>query len=257
MSTSGVGGAVLAAARIAGIGALAARTVWLAGGASRAGDRREVRHARAALFSRAVRRALAIHGVECRTAGPLPDGPALIAANHVSYLDPLVVAAQVPCVPVSKADLARWPVFGAVARRTGVLFVERSRSQSRLRVMREVELALEDGALVLNFPEGTTSDGSTVLPFRRGMFGIVHRMGVPVVPVAISYDPPGLAWIGDDTFAPHYLRLAALRRPSARLTFGAPLLPRAYTTAAQLADATHARTRALLEDRPEWLRMTP
>jgi 1-acyl-sn-glycerol-3-phosphate acyltransferase len=256
-TTPWIGSALRAARRIAGVGALAAKAAAVAGAAARAGDRRAVRHARAELFSRTARRALAIHGVDCRAAGPLPRCPALLVANHVSYLDPLVVASQVPCVPVSKADLASWPVFGTVARRTGVIFVERTNSRSRLRVMREVELALQDGALVLNFPEGTTTDGSTVLPFRRGMFSVAHRLGVPVVPVAISYDSPDLAWTGDATFVPSYLRLAAMRQPLVHLAFGDPLPSRGYATAGALAEAAHARTLALLEERPACLRMTP
>jgi lyso-ornithine lipid O-acyltransferase len=134
-----------------------------------------------------------------------------------------------------------------------VLFVERRSSPSRLAVLHEVERALGDGARVLNFPEGTTSDGATVLRFRKGMFGAAQRAGVPVVPVALAYAPRSLAWVGDATFVPHYLRLAALARPAVTVAFGEPLSSRSYATAEALAEAARDRIVALRDDRPERL----
>ena len=248
-------GAARAAARVARIGALAAETLVRAGRLD--GDDPAALGRRTALFATSSRRALAVHGVELRVDGAAPpDGPALVVSNHLSYLDPLVVATAVPCVPVSKAELAAWPVFGAVARGTGVLFVTRDSTTSRKRVMESAEAALAAGARVLNFPEGTTSDGAGVLPFRRGLFAVAQRLGVPVLPLALAYDPPGLAWIGDATFVPHYLRFAALARPAATITLGAPLPSRAYPDPQALADAARARVAGLLTEKQEWLRKT-
>jgi 1-acyl-sn-glycerol-3-phosphate acyltransferase len=240
-----IAGTVRATARIARIGALAAGTLVRAGrlGGDGAGPLRR----RAELIAEASRQALAVHGLAIRYAGePPPDGPALVVVNHLSYLDPLVVATAVACVPVSKADLASWPVLGAVARRTGVLFVARDSASSRRRVMDEAEAALAAGARVLNFPEGTTSDGSTVRPFRRGMFAVAQRLGIPVLPVGLVYDPPELAWTGDATFVPHYLRFSALARPSAAVTLGVPIPSRAYPDPQALADAARAQVMGLL-----------
>lgn len=248
--------ALRAAARATALGVIATETLAAAATLG-APPEAELRRARAALFARAARRTLGLHDVRVRAAGPLPEPGALLVANHVSYLDPLAVAAEVPCLPVSKADLAAWPVLGAVARRTGVLFVERGDPASGLRVMRAVRRALEEGLSVLNFPEGTTTAGDGVLAFRRGLFSVAHRAGAPVVPVAIAYDPPDLAWIGEATFVPHYLRLASRAAAEVHVTFGAPLATRAYPDAVALADAAHARVRTLLEDRAAWLRKTP
>jgi lyso-ornithine lipid O-acyltransferase len=246
--------AARAAGRLVQIGALAAETLARASclGEGPAAPRR-----RTELLASASRRALAVHGLTVRLGGgPPPDGPALVVANHLSYLDPLVVASAVSCLPVAKAELASWPVFGAVALRTGVLFVTRGSASSRRLVMESAEAALAAGVRVLNFPEGTTSDGSTVLPFRRGMFAVAQRLGVPVLPVALAYDPPALAWIGDATFVPHYLRLAAMARPEVAVTLGAPIFSRAYPDPQALADAVRDHVLGLRTEQPEWLRKT-
>lgn len=254
--TAAVKAGLRATARVAGLGLTVAEALWRARGAARAGDAAAVRRAQADVLGRAAARTLAVHGVTVRVAGPRPPPGALLVANHVSYLDPLVVAQAVPCLPVSKAEVARWPLVGAVARRAGVLFVERGDEASGLEVMRSVQRALVEGRSILNFPEGTTTAGDAVLPFRRGLFAVARQVVVPVVPVAIAYDPPALAWTGDATFVPHYLRLAASPGAEAHLTFGAPLPARAFPTAGALADAAHARIVAMLEEGPAWLRKT-
>lgn len=210
------------------------------------GDRGALMRERAALLGRASRKVMRIHGIELEVSGPVPQGPAILVANHLSYLDPLVLAALVDAVPISKADLARWPLFGRAARSVGALFVARSEAQSRRAVLREAEQVLRDGGIVLNFPEGTTTDGSVVLPFRKGIFGVAQALGIPVVPAALVCEPPELAWIGDDTFVPHYLRLAALRNARVIVKLGEPLPARAYLTPGELADAARARTISLL-----------
>jgi 1-acyl-sn-glycerol-3-phosphate acyltransferase len=249
--------ALRASARLVRVAGLAAATLARSLGAARAGDRAEELRARAGLLAEAARRALRAHGLSTHATGATPSGPALLVANHLSYLDPLVIAAQVDCVPISKAELAGWPVFGAIARRTGVLFVSRGDPRSRREVMQAAGEVLRAGGKVLNFPEGTTSDGTGVLPFRRGLFAVAHELGVPVVPVALSYAPRELAWLGEATFLPHYLRLAAERAPSATLAFGEPIPPRLHPTAEALATAARDRTISLLEDPERWLKKTP
>lgn len=208
----------------------------------------------AELLARAARRALEIHGLEVHATGPAPRGPALLVSNHLSYLDPVVVLSQIACVPISKAEVAGWPVFGAVARRTGVLFVERSSAGSRLAVMRAAAQVFRAGGVVLNFPEGTTTDGSTVLRFRKGLFEVARALRVPVVPAALRYHPRELAWIGAAAFLPHYLRFACLERCAVEVAFGEPIPAGAYPDTERLAGAARARTLSLLEGRDPWLR---
>jgi 1-acyl-sn-glycerol-3-phosphate acyltransferase len=232
--------------RLAGLGAttLAARSrlARLSNGADRDGARE-----RANVLRDASRRALALHGVELDAQGPLPLGPAVLAANHVSWLDPLVVASLLPCVPISKSEVARWPVVGPFARELGVVFVARGDPGSGVRVLRGAEAALAHGLPVLNFPEGTTTRGDAVLPFRKGLFGVSRTNGVPVVPVALAYDPPDLAWVGEDEFLPHWLRLAGSRRARAFVRLGAPMAADAHESAVALARAARAEVARLLE----------
>jgi len=243
------GGALRATGRLARIAGLAAATL------ARAAPRRKEPVMRGIeLLAGAARRALEIHGLQVDARGTAPRGPALLVSNHLSYLDPVVLLSQAICVPIAKAELASWPVFGAVASRTGVLFVERSSAGSRLAVMRAAERVLRAGSVVLNFPEGTTTDGSSVLRFRKGLFEVARALRVPVVPAALRYSPRDLAWIGGATFLPHYLHFA--RRESCRveLAFGEPIPSHTFTSAEELARAARAVTLSLLEARTAWLR---
>lgn len=208
----------------------------------------ETARERALLLRDAARRVLELHGVRVEAAGPLPLGPAMLVANHVSWLDPLVVAGLLPCAPVSKMEVARWPVVGAIARELGVVFVSRGDARAGAVALRAAGEALARGVNVLNFPEGTTTDGHEVLPFRAGMFGLAVRLGIPVVPLAIRYDPASLAWVADQTFLPHYLAFAARRRARVRVRLGTPVVPRPDERSTELARTTHAAVTRLLAE---------
>jgi lyso-ornithine lipid O-acyltransferase len=180
-----------------------------------------------------------MHGVEVRVTGGPPAGAALFVANHLGYFDPFVIASLAECLSVAKSELRRWPLVGRRMREVGVLFIERGNTMSGARVLREMLRAFRLGASVLNFPEGTTSDGRVVLPFRRGAFGAARIAGVPIVPVRIDYDDARVAWVGDATFLPHYVATMARGRIHADVTFGAPIMP-GCETARTLADRAHA-----------------
>lgn len=179
--------------------------------------------ARARALQRGTTEVCAIHDLAIAVHGKPPGGPCVVVANHVSYLDALVLTSLFPCAPIAKSEVAHWPLIGAAARRLGVTFVNRTSPLSGARALRRAQAALEAGVSVLNFPEGTTSDGSTVLPFRRGIFGLARIVGVPVVPVALRYASPDLAWFGGATFLPHYLRMAARRAPAVHVDIGTPI----------------------------------
>lgn len=234
------------ASRIAGVGLLA-----LATGAKLLARRAFASHegrepTGASILSEGCARALRIHGVELESSGPKPQSPALLAANHVSYLDPIAIAALYPCVPVAKAEVSRWPVFGLVARLAGVHFVDRGSREDRARVVSALAKTLRAGVSALNFPEGTTSDGAGTRPFRARGFEAARLAGVPVVPIAVRLEPSSLAWTGDATFLPHYLQFAAVERPRIRIRAGEPLAP--STEPAELAARCRAVIDRLLEE---------
>jgi 1-acyl-sn-glycerol-3-phosphate acyltransferase len=157
----------------------------------------------------------ALHGVRPSVSGTVPSEPSLLVANHVSYFDPLIIGSVVPCAAIAKREVASWPCIGEICKRLGVLYVERDCASSGAHILRQVVRRLESGVSVLVFPEGTTSCGAAVLPFKRGSFGAAALAGVPIVPVALHYASREAAWVGDATFLPHYLR--AMAKPYTRV----------------------------------------
>ncbi len=172
---------------------------------------------------RTARRILDGHGVTVATLGPTPRGASVLVTNHVSYLDALVVSSLVPCLSIAKSETRGWPLIGPGLEGLGALFVQRGNSHSGAMVLRRALRALRSGSPVLNFPEGTTSDGRSVGPFRRGAFGLARLAGVPVVAARISYDDGRVPWFGGEAFAPHYARLCRIRHLTATVHFAEPI----------------------------------
>ncbi|WP_373044802.1 lysophospholipid acyltransferase family protein [Vulgatibacter sp.] len=204
------------------------------------------RRKRAAALRAVLAELCRIHRIDTVLRGRIPEAPAVLVANHSSYLDPMVLAGLVPAAPIAKREVADWPVIGSGARSLGVLFVDRSDPFSGAAVLREALRCLEAGVHVLCFPEGTTTTGETLLPFHRGLFGAARLAGVPIVPIALGYEDPSLCWVGDDDFLPHYLRTTARHRTGAHVSIGAPIEARACSTAEALAIEAHWRINDLL-----------
>jgi len=155
--------------------------------------------------------------VECRVHGHFAPngGNVLVVANHISWLDIVVLNAACPVRFVAKAELARWPVAGALARAGGTLFIERARRRDTHRVSQTVTEALRAGDIVAVFPEGTTSAGETTLPFKSSLLQSIVDADGDVLPLAIRYgDTAGArsaaaAYVGDDTFMASFWRVCA------------------------------------------------
>jgi 1-acyl-sn-glycerol-3-phosphate acyltransferase len=170
-----------------------------------------------------ARKILSRHGVEVTCSGPLPKGPVVVVANHLTYLDPLVVSSLVPCRSIAKGETRSWPLVGPGMEGLGVIFVRRGDAHSGAIALRRALRVLATGISVLNFPEGTTSDGRSVGSFQRGAFGLAAIARVPIVPARIVYDTDLAPWFGGQTFVPHYAKLARVRRVGARVCFGDPI----------------------------------
>jgi 1-acyl-sn-glycerol-3-phosphate acyltransferase len=178
------------------------------------------------------------NGVVIEVRGPRPPAGAVIVANHVSYVDTLVLPSLLPSTCIAKTEVADWPLIGPMTERLGVLFVDRASVSSGALVLRQAIRALRAGVAVIAFPEGTTSEGTSLLPFKRGIFGVARRLGVPVVAVAVAYDDPNIAWTGQAGFLGHYVRgVAGKPHTRVRLTFSPPIDPRPWPGATALADA--------------------
>lgn len=174
-----------------------------------------------------ARGAVRILGVRVKVSGSPPRPPVLLACNHLGYLDVVVLASRTPGVFVAKSEVAGWPVLGPLVRQMGTIFVERGRRTDLTRVIESMEEAVTNGAGVTFFPEGTSSDGGSVLPFHPSLLEAAARAGFPVFCAGLRYrtrsgDPPAetsVAWWGDMTFAPHFRGLLGLRGIEARVRF--------------------------------------
>jgi 1-acyl-sn-glycerol-3-phosphate acyltransferase len=158
---------------------------------------------------------------------PPAQGPMLLAANHISWLDIVVMLAVCPCRFVSKADIKHWPLIGAMASAGGTLFIERESRRDAMRVVHHMAERLSGGDVLAVFPEGTTSDGVSLLPFHANLFQAAIAVNAPVMPVAISFvdqatGSTSLApcYIGDDTLMQSMWRTLKAQPLSVVLTFG-------------------------------------
>jgi 1-acyl-sn-glycerol-3-phosphate acyltransferase len=151
----------------------------------------------------------------------------LLVSNHLSYIDILVFGSLAPCVFVSKKEVRRWPIYGAMARMAGTIFIDRTRRSDTSRVNCEMLESLTTGTVVVLFPEGTSSEGTDVLPFRPALFEAAVEAQEQVTPAHISYEvcdgnaATDVCYWGTMTFFPHLLRLLSKGRIRAKVSFGA------------------------------------
>ncbi len=146
---------------------------------------------------------LALWGIHLKVLGqPVRTGPALIVANHISWLDILVIHAARYCRFVSKSDIRGWPIIGALATGAGTLYIERSSRRDALRMVHDMADAMQEGNVVAVFPEGTTSDGRTLLPFHANLIQSAIVAEVPVQPMSLRFVD---ARSGEPTLAPCYI----------------------------------------------------
>jgi 1-acyl-sn-glycerol-3-phosphate acyltransferase len=131
---------------------------------------------------------LRIMGVELVVHGTPPaHGPMLVAANHVSWLDILVMNAAHPVRFVSKADVKHWPLLGSLITGAGTLYIERESRRDAMRVVHHVAERLQAHDVIGIFPEGTTGDGQQLLPFHANLFQAAIAAQAPVLPLALAY----------------------------------------------------------------------
>ncbi len=137
-----------------------------------------------------LRSAARIIGAEIRTHGKIPETTVLAVANHISWLDILVIASVLPASFVSKAEVRDWPLFGRLAIRSGTLFIRRGGQNAANQATEQITWYLLRRQNVLMFPEGTTSTGREVKHFHRRLFGAALHAGTPIQPIAIRYPHP-------------------------------------------------------------------
>lgn len=165
--------------------------------------------------------------VRIEVVGTPPRGAVLLVANHLSYLDIPVLGACLDTAFVSKAEIADWPVIGGLARQFDTVFLMRERKRHLPQVNEQIARKLAAGTGIVVFPEGTSTRGDGVLPFRPSLLATAAEVGLDVWTASLSYrtapgDPPAsthVCWWGDAPFVPHAWALAQLERIDALLVF--------------------------------------
>ena len=159
-------------------------------------------------------------GITVSFTGERPRGLFLLVSNHRSYMDIPVLMSAVPALFLAKQEIQSWPLIGKTAEIAKTIFVDRDSRSSRKRALAEIRRTLVAGTPVALFPEGTTTRGPSTLPFRPGSFWLAAELGIPAVPVAVSYADPMNAWIDDDPFVGHFVRQLSARDVDIRVAFG-------------------------------------
>lgn len=207
---------------------------------------------------------LKVLAVRVRVQGKAPAAGHFLVSNHISWLDIPVLAAQADVYFLSKAEVRQWPLIGALAAAAGTLFIRRGGGESKQKA-EEIGGHLRDGRNILVFPEGTTTDGSSVRRFFRQLFAAPVLAEAPLQPIALRYperedarperqdarpDRKGaadrdIAFINDDAFHTHLWRLLLRDEIVADVTFCTPLLPTGQTPDT-LAQQCHTQISATL-----------
>ena len=156
-------------------------------------------------------------------------GPLMLVANHISWLDILVLHAARHCRFVSKSDVRHWPLIGRLATGAGTLYIERESRRDALRVVHRMAESLRAGEILAVFPEGTTSDGVSLLPFHANLIQAAISADAPVLPVGLDFIDAATGrtslspcYIDDDTLVGSLWRALTGPPLSAVVTYGEP-----------------------------------
>jgi 1-acyl-sn-glycerol-3-phosphate acyltransferase len=184
---------------------------------------------------------LVVHG------HPPAHGPVLLVANHISWLDIVVMHAGRHCRFISKASVQHWPLVGTLANGAGTLYIERESRRDAMRVVHHMAERLAADDVLAVFPEGTTGDGSTVRPFHANMLQAAIAANAPVMPVGLEFVDGATGqrsfapcYIGDDSLMDSLWRTLKTDNLQAVVRFGTAQLPEGRdrrTWAADLHDA--------------------
>ncbi len=182
-------------------------------GAGSVGRDRRILHRWAIELNRSLGLAVTVRGIP-------PEDGVLLVSNHRSYMDITAIGELAPATFLAKQEVALWPVLGYGCRLVDVVFVDRDNTDSRRRSREEVARRLWQHTSIVVFPEGTSHEGPGLLSFKPGIFQIAAQNRFPIVPVAVEYEDPRDAWVGDDTFIRHFLQTFSKRKVPVTVTFG-------------------------------------
>ncbi|MFC5496068.1 lysophospholipid acyltransferase family protein [Caenimonas terrae] len=177
-----------------------------------------------------AQRMLQVLGVGLQVRGTAPArGPLMLVANHISWLDILVMHAARHCRFVAKSDVRHWPLIGRLATGGGTVYIERGSRRDAMRVVHRMADSLRAGEILAVFPEGTTSDGVALLPFHANLVQAAISADAPVLPVGLSFVDAATGrtsltpcYIGDDTLVGSLWRTLSGPPLAAVVSYGTP-----------------------------------
>ena len=207
---------------------------------------------------------LTICGARLRVTGlPLPPAIArtgiergsrgrMLLANHISWIDPFALNASVPSRFVAKAEIRAWPLLGMLVTLVGALYIERGRRHAVASMNHRVRDRLKNGETVAVFPEGTTTDGRSLLPFHSNLVAPAVEVGAECWPVAVRYAEDGVsstaaAFIGEMSIVTSLWNILVARRLQIEVTFLEPVPTVGHRNRHHVAEAAAERIAAWLD----------
>ena len=171
-----------------------------------------------------ARRLLPALGVQVELEGILRRDIPLWVANHLSWVDPVLLMSLRPMGTIAKGEVAGYPLIGRWAKKSGIHFVDREDATSRAAALAGFTASLQGGRSMLLFPEGTTTRGERLAAFYEGGLRAVFNLGLPAQPLRLSSSSAHYPWTGDETLLPHLQALFATRT-GVTLSAEEPLYP--------------------------------
>jgi 1-acyl-sn-glycerol-3-phosphate acyltransferase len=129
---------------------------------------------------------------------------------------------------VGKMEVGKWPMARTAAKITKPILVNRSKLKSLVATMKKIKESVDQKIPVILFPEGTTHTGPLTKPFKNGSFKIAADSQIPIIPLAIYYPDPGVAWVGNDTFIGHFFRQMGTLSTKVVMRYGTPIIHSDY-----------------------------
>lgn len=199
--------------------------VWIVGAPIFSADRILWRRRIFTKWSKAVARILRMN---IEVTGQLPGSPFILVSNHLSYLDIPAFHSVVPVVFIAKSEVGKWFLVGKIIRRMETVFINRNKRRDIGRAGQEIIRKIKNGENLMFFPEATSTNGESVLPFKSSFFEFAVLTELPVYYASITYripdssENPGdvICWWGDSEFTGHLWQLCRIKTFNAAITFG-------------------------------------
>lgn len=178
------------------------------------------------------------------------DDPYLIISNHQSYLDIIIIASKISTLFVAKKDVQSWPILGWLASLGGTLYIDRKAFRGAKDSIRNIEKALENTICVTVFPEGTSSNGETIFPFRPALFNAALTTQSIILPITLNYEVIDnlpvcksnrdfVCWYGNMTFSNHFWKVLRVDSIKVSMLIHPIISPADFSNVKELSTATH------------------